>query len=74
MGTELVDTLGMKGTQSLLKIALASPTVKPGDVLEVWGDCPSLEQKVRTWCERVGKTLLSVQQEGKFRKKIRIEF
>lgn len=74
MGIEIVDTLGMKGTRSLLKIALASPTIKPGDVLEVWGDCPSLEQNIRIWCGRVGKTLLSVQEDAKFRKKIRIRF
>jgi tRNA 2-thiouridine synthesizing protein A len=74
MGIEIVDTLGMKGTQSLLKIALASPTIRPGDVLEIWGDCPSLEQNIRIWCGRVGKTLLSVQEDGKFKKKIRIGF
>jgi len=40
--------------------------------LEVLADCPTFERDVRTWCERLGKTLLSVHEEEGYRKTIQI--
>jgi tRNA 2-thiouridine synthesizing protein A len=74
MATEVLDTLGMKCPQPVLKIAVKAPDMKPGDILEILGDCPTFERDVRTWCERLGKILLSVQEEGGSRKRIQIRF
>ncbi len=74
MATEVLDTLGMKCPQPVLKIAVKAPDMKPGDILEILGDCPTFERDVRTWCDRLGKILLSIQEEGGSRKRIQIRF
>ncbi len=48
--------------------------MKPGDILEILGDCPMLEKNVRIWCERLSKVLLSVKDEGAKKKRIQIQF
>ena len=72
MATEVLDTLGLKCPQPVLKIAVRAPDMHPGDILEILGDCPTFEKDIRTWCERLGKTLLSVHEEGGYRKTIQI--
>jgi tRNA 2-thiouridine synthesizing protein A len=74
MSLQVIDTLGMKCPQPVLKIAVQAPDMRPGDVLEVLGDCPTFEKDVRTWCERLGKVFLSVRDEGEDRKMIQIQF
>ena len=44
MAVEILDTLGMKCPQPVLKIAVRAPDMKPGDILEVLGDCPTFEK------------------------------
>ncbi len=73
MGVEVLDTLGLKCPQPVLKIAVKYTDMKLGDILEVLGDCPTFERDVRTWCERLGKVVLSVKDEGKDQKRIQIQ-
>jgi tRNA 2-thiouridine synthesizing protein A len=44
-----------------------------GDMLEVVGDCPTFEEDVRKWCDRMKKTLLAVTQDGEA-KTVQIQF
>ncbi|HAA04955.1 MAG TPA: SirA-like protein [Syntrophobacteraceae bacterium] len=74
MSVEVLDTLGMKCPQPILKIAVKAPDMQSGDILEVLGDCPTFEKDVRTWCERLKKVLLTVQTEDANRKRIQILF
>jgi tRNA 2-thiouridine synthesizing protein A len=74
MAVEVLDTLSLKCPQPVLKIAVKAPDMKPGDILEVLGDCPTLERDVRSWCERLGKVFLSVKNEGGNKKRIQIQF
>jgi tRNA 2-thiouridine synthesizing protein A len=74
MRVELLDTLGLKCPQPVIKIAVKSPDMKPGDILEVLGDCPTFEKDVRTWCERLGRGVLSVKDEGQNKNRIQIQF
>jgi tRNA 2-thiouridine synthesizing protein A len=74
MAVEVLDTLGQKCPQPVLKIAVKAPDMKQGDILEVLGDCPTFEKDVRTWCERLGKVFLSVKDEGQNKKRIQIQF
>ena len=74
MALEVLDTLGQKCPQPVLKIAVKAPDMKKGDILEVFGDCPTFEKDVRTWCERLGKVFLSVQDNGAKEKRIQIQF
>lgn len=74
MSVTILDTLGLKCPRPVLKIAVVAPDMKPGDILEVHGDCPTFEKDVRAWCERLGKVLLAVREEGENKKKIQILF
>lgn len=74
MAIEILDTRGLRCPQPILKIAVKSPDMKAGDILEVIGDCDSLERDVRMWCERLGKVFLSIKNEGNDVKKIQIQF
>jgi tRNA 2-thiouridine synthesizing protein A len=64
MPKQTLDTKGMLCPQPILKIAAIVPKMKPGDVLEVIGDCPTFEEDVRKWCTRLNKTLMAVQRSG----------
>jgi tRNA 2-thiouridine synthesizing protein A len=74
MALEVLDTLGQKCPQPILKIAVKAPDMKKGDILEVFGDCPTFEKDVRIWCERLGKVFLSVHDNGANEKRIQIQF
>jgi len=74
MAKEILDMVGMKCPQPVLKIAVKAPDMQPGDILEVLGDCPTFERDVRVWCERLGKIFLSIQDEGDNKKRIQIQF
>ncbi len=74
MAVEILDMLGMKCPQPVLKIAVKAPEMKPGDILEVLGDCPTFEKDVRAWCTRLDKILLSLQDDGDGKKRIQIQF
>jgi len=74
MAVEILNTLGLKCPQPVLKIAVKAVDMKSGGILEVIGDCPTFERDVRIWCERLGKVLLSVKNEGADKKRIQIQF
>jgi len=44
-----LDATGFKCPQPVLKIAVISPDMEPGDILDVIGDCPTFEKDVRVW-------------------------
>ncbi|MCB2146053.1 MAG: sulfurtransferase TusA family protein [Deltaproteobacteria bacterium] len=74
MAVEILDMVGMKCPQPVLKIAVKATEMNPGDILEVVGDCPTFERDVRVWCQRLKKTFLSILDEGAGRKRIQILF
>ncbi len=74
MAVQVIDTLGLKCPQPVLKIAVRAPDMHAGDILEVLGDCPTFEKDVRTWCERLGKVFLSINDEEGDNKRIQIQF
>jgi len=69
-----LDATGLKCPQPIMKIAVISPDMRPGDILEVSGDCPTFETDVRVWCSRLKKNLLFVRNEDGYRKTIQIRF
>ncbi len=44
MAVVLLDTLGQTCPQPVMKIAVKAPDMKPGDILEVLGYCPTFEK------------------------------
>jgi tRNA 2-thiouridine synthesizing protein A len=74
MTVEVLDTVGLKCPQPVLKIAVKAADMKLGEILEVIGDCPTFERDIRVWCERLSKILLSIKDEGGYKKRIQIQF
>jgi tRNA 2-thiouridine synthesizing protein A len=60
MAVVRLDTTGLRCPLPILKIAARMPHIAKGDILEVSGDCPTFEEDVRKWCDRMKKTLLAV--------------
>jgi tRNA 2-thiouridine synthesizing protein A len=58
VATISMNLKGIRCPQPILKITAKSVDMAPGDVLEAEADCPTFEQDIRTWCERLGKPLL----------------
>lgn len=59
MRESLLDTVGMKCPQPMLKLAVSASRMQGGDTLIVMGDCPTFEHDVRVWCQRLRKTFIS---------------
>jgi len=74
MAVKVLDTIGLKCPQPVLKIAAKAPDIKPGEILEVIGDCPTFEKDIRVWCKRLNKTILFVKDDGKGSVRIQIKF
>ena len=74
MGVQKLDATGLKCPQPVLKIAVKSPDMVEGDILEVIGDCPTFEKDVRAWCERMKKVCLSVRHQDNSHVLIQIQF
>jgi tRNA 2-thiouridine synthesizing protein A len=74
MGTVHLDTLGMISPEPMLKLAVTAPDIHTGDVLEIVGDSPTFEKDIRSWCDRLHKTIVRVTQQGEYKKCIAIQF
>lgn len=70
----LLDASGLNCPQPVLKLSVLSPDIKPGEILEIIGDCPTFEKDITSWCLRLKKTLLSMRDEGNYRKRAMIRF
>jgi len=72
--TKVLDTKGLKCPQPIIKVAALAKTLSEGDILEVTADCPSFPKDVEAWCEKTGRILLDLQDEGGGVYKAEIEF
>lgn len=70
----VLDATGLKCPQPVLKLSVISPDMKPGEILEIIGDCPTFEKDISAWCIRLKKTLLVMKDEGGYRKRALIRF
>lgn len=70
----ILDATRLKCPQPVLKLSAISPEIKPGEVLEIIGDCPTFENDIIAWCSRLKKTLLLIRDDGNDRKHAFIRF
>jgi tRNA 2-thiouridine synthesizing protein A len=73
MALKVLDTVGLKSPEPIVKIALTFSDINKGDILEVWGDCPIFEKDVRYWCKKMGKSLVCFKEDIAGKKKIQIQ-
>ncbi len=57
---EVLNCVGMKCPQPVLKAAIKANTLPKGSVLEVHADCPSFPGDITKWCKDSGKVLISI--------------
>ena len=74
MAEHTIDAKGLKCPQPVLKLATKAIEVAAGETCEVIGDCYTFENDIKTWCERLGKTVLEIVDEGDGLKRILIQF
>jgi tRNA 2-thiouridine synthesizing protein A len=68
MAVESHDLRGLKCPQPTLRLTVLAQKTAKGSVLEVMADCPTFEDDIRGWCERMKKTLLWIRDEGSFKR------
>jgi TusA-related sulfurtransferase len=71
---EVLDTRGLKTSKLLLKLSIKAGEMKRGSILEVLGDCPTLEEDLKFWCHATGRSILSSQNGEDDLKIIHIQF
>ena len=74
MAVEVLNTLGLKCPQPVLKLAAMAKEIPEGDTVEVLADCESFPKDVEAWCTRMKKTLLFCVDEGGGKHKAQIQF
>ena len=74
MAVHILDVLGLKCPQPVLKLATMAKEIPPGDTVEVLADCESFPKDVQVWCSKSGKTLLFCVDEGGGKHKAQIQF
>jgi tRNA 2-thiouridine synthesizing protein A len=73
MKTRFLNTIGLRCPQPTLRLAVTAFNMDPGDILEVLGDCPTFEEDIRLWCQKLGRPVVSVEHEGENKKRIHIQ-
>jgi tRNA 2-thiouridine synthesizing protein A len=71
---ELLDTTGLKCPEPVLRLAVKSVEMKPGDILDIVGDCPTFARDIDAWCTRMQKTLLFTTDHENGKVKCQIRF
>lgn len=74
MAMEVLNTTGLRCPMPILELSLRAAKMKSDDVLELQGDCPTLESDVRLWSERLGRAILAVRDEPGNKTRIWIGF
>ena len=74
MAVHILDVLGLKCPQPVLKLAVMAKEIPPGDTVEVLADCESFPKDLPTWCAKAQKTLLFCVDEGGGKFKAQIQF
>ena len=70
-GTRTIDARGLKCPLPTLRLETEMFSLHPGDIVDVLGDCSTMESDFRALCERRNLTLLLVADEGSA-KRIRV--
>ncbi len=63
MAVTILDLKGLKCPQPTLRLTNVCMKAQPGDIYEVTADCDTFEKDIKTWCERMKKTLLWLRTE-----------
>lgn len=74
MAAIVLDTLGLKCPQPILKMAIKAKELQPGDSLEILADCPSFPVDVKAWCDRTGRILLFCSDDGTGKFNAQVQF
>lgn len=74
MALHILDVLGLKCPQPILKLAVMAKEIQPGDTVEVLADCESFPKDIVAWCGKTKKTLLFCVDEGGGKHKAQIQF
>jgi len=64
MAKIVLDAKGLRCPQPILQITTKLPEIKKGDIMEVTADCPTFEEDVKKWCQRMKKPLLAITGSG----------
>ncbi|NCC53508.1 MAG: sulfurtransferase TusA family protein [Spartobacteria bacterium] len=64
---ETLDCRGLKCPQPILKAQIKANSLPAGSSLEVLADCSTFPDDITKWCEKTGKVLVSIVDNGDHR-------
>ncbi|MGV8120008.1 MAG: sulfurtransferase TusA family protein [Candidatus Xenobiia bacterium LiM19] len=64
MANIVLDCVGMKCPEPILKASVKVTELQKGDTLEIVGDCHTFERDIKAWCQKTKRTLLWSRDEG----------
>ena len=59
-----LDARGLVCPMPIIKLSKAIKEVEAGGQLAVFADDPAFESDIKTWCQKVGHTLIDFKTEG----------
>jgi TusA-related sulfurtransferase len=65
--TESLDCRVLKCPQPVLKTAIKVKTMPPGSNIEVLADCSSFADDIAKWCQKTGKVLINIVDNGGYK-------
>ena len=72
MATQVLNCLGLKCPQPILKLTVLARQIAAGTQLEITADCAEFPADIKKWCGKQGKPLISLVEyaAGKFRAQV----
>ena len=72
MATQVLNCLGLKCPQPILKLTVLSRQIAAGTQLEITADCAEFPVDIKKWCTKQGKPLISLVEyaAGKFKAQV----
>lgn len=64
MADRSLDYSGLRCPLPILKLSAQYAEFKKGEIIEVISDCPTFEKNIKTWCTKLGKTILNIEKFG----------
>ena len=73
MPAKEIIAIGLRCPQPVMKLSALLMELQEGDIVEITGDCPTFEDDIRKWCDRLKKNMLWVREEDGGAKRIQVQ-
>lgn len=62
--THAINITNLACSLPLVKLAVRTKELNPGDTIKATSDCPGFEDDIRLWCESTGNEICNIYRNG----------